>query len=84
MPKIVGLTMEQKSKHRMETLLDFIGAKRRRLKISQAEMGRQLNISQCAYSNKETGKDRISAEELIVIFHVLGCTEEEKAKYLTL
>lgn len=50
---------------------------RRRLNISQKQLGKHLRISQQAVSNLEKGESNVSPQKMVKICKFLGCELDE-------
>ena len=73
MPRVLSL---DPAENRMRKIVAFIRTQMREQKISQEEMGRELNMKQPVFSRK-LAKGYFTVKELLRIFYKLHATKEQ-------
>ena len=91
MPR-VALSVEQKRRNRVKYLAEWIDGRMHSKKLTQADVAKELNISQEALSirlsprtyEKNKRADPFKYGDLLIICNLLEATQEEKERLLTL
>lgn len=91
MPR-VALSLEQKKQNKIKYLTEWIDGRMHSMGLRQEDVARELNISQEALSirlnprtyEKNKRADPFKYGDLLTLFKVLGATQEEKERLLTL
>ena len=72
-----------RKKYMVRDLSEFIAGRMRTLGFTQAQMGKEINISQPAFGNR-LEKGLFSYGELITLFKKLNATDEEILRLMKL
>lgn len=82
MGKIPRVQLNRK-KYMMKDLSEFITGRMKTQKLTQAQMGQEINLSQPAFNNR-LKKGFFSYPELLTILKVLNATDEEILRLMKL
>ena len=72
-----------RKKYMVKDLSEFIAGRMRTLGFTQAQMGKEINISQQAFSNR-LEKGLVSYGELLTLFKKMNATDEEILRLMKL
>ena len=72
-----------RKKYMVKDLSEFIVGRMRTLGFTQAQMGKEINISQQAFSNR-LAKGLFSYGELLTLFKKMNATDEEILRLMKL
>ena len=72
-----------RKKYMVHDLSEFIAGRMRTLGFTQAQMGKEINISQQAFSNR-LEKGLFSYGELLTLFKKMNATDEEILRLMKL
>lgn len=79
----VALTDSQRVEHKKKQLKDFVYCQMREKKITQAEIGRKLNMTQPSFFSRLADVN-FTYEQLVILFTVLGFKEKDLMYFFTM
>ncbi len=87
-----ALGQEQKRRNKIKYLTEWIDGRMHRMRLTQEDVARELNITQEALSTRLNPKtyeknkraDPFKYGDLLILFKILEATPEEKERLLTL
>lgn len=89
---MTALGQEQKRRNKIKYLTEWIDGRMHRMRLTQEDVARELNITQEALSTRLNPKtyeknkraDPFKYGDLLILFKILEATPEEKERLLTL